>query len=98
MALTIPNPIDRQSFQFDTLLAQVFNFLFLAAVGLAVLMIIVSGIMFMVSFGDDDRRSRAARTFLHAIIGLILVFIAYMLVNYLLDALGVSPAYLPTGN
>lgn len=96
MALTIPNPIDREGFQFDSLLTQLFNFLFIAAGALAVLMIIISGLMFIVSLGDQERRGRAASTFMHAIIGLVLIFVAYVIVNFVLEALGASPAYLPS--
>ena len=96
MALTVPNPIDRDGFQFDSLLTQLFNFLFIAAGALAVLMIIVSGLMFIVSFGDQERRGRAASTFLHAILGLVIIFVAYILVNFVLEALGASPAYRPS--
>ncbi|MEX2209571.1 MAG: hypothetical protein WD603_01225 [Patescibacteria group bacterium] len=90
----VPNPIATEpGFVFDTLVAQVFNILFIGAGILAVLFIIISGIMFILSFGRDEARARAAKTFFSAIIGLVIVFTAYLVVNVALSALGIDPFY-----
>ncbi len=90
----VPNPITAEpGFVFDTLVAQVFNILFIGAGILAVLLIIIAGIMFILSFGSDEARARAVKTFFSALVGLIIVFTAYLVVNVALSALGIDPFY-----
>ena len=47
----------------------------------AVVLIIYSGIMFIASGGDAKRIDTARKTFIYAILGLLLVFFAFMIVN-----------------
>lgn len=50
----------------------------------AVLVIIISGIMYIVSGGDPNAVNKAKNTLLYAVIGLIVAIIAYAIVNFVI--------------
>lgn len=52
---------------------------------LAVVMIIWGGISYTTSAGDSGRVKKAKDTLMYAIIGLIVAFLAYAIVNWVLD-------------
>lgn len=54
---------------------------------LAVIMIIVGGIMYTISGGDAGKVTKAKNTLTYAIVGLIVAFIAFALVNWVLRRL-----------
>lgn len=49
---------------------------------LAVIMIIFSGIQYVTSTGDSGRVSKAKNTLIYSIVGLIVAFLAFALVNW----------------
>lgn len=49
---------------------------------LAVIMIIVGGIMYTISGGDAGKVTKAKNTLTYAIVGLVVAFIAFALVNW----------------
>ena len=51
------------------------------------LMILSSGVQFMISGGDEEKVGSAKKTFLNAIIGLIITLSAYSIVAFVLRAL-----------
>lgn len=54
---------------------------------LAVIMLIIGGIRYVVSGGDSKKVTDAKNTILYAIIGLIICFLAYAIVNFVIAAL-----------
>ena len=52
----------------------------------AVILIVVAGYMFITSAGDADKVEKAGKTLSGAIVGLIIVFIARILVEFILKA------------
>ncbi len=56
---------------------------------LAVLMIVISGIMYMTSLGDPARASKAKDTLTYAVIGLIIALLAWVIVKSIAVAFGV---------
>ncbi len=54
---------------------------------LAVVMLIIGGIRYVVSGGDSKKVTDAKNTILYAIIGLIICFLAYAIVNFVIAAL-----------
>lgn len=56
----------------------------------AVIMIIISGIRFITSGGDAKALSTANKTWSFAIMGLLLVFLAFMILNIIAYITGVS--------
>lgn len=64
---------------------------FLGLVALvAAIFLIVGGVFYIISAGDSQRQERAKSTILYAIIGLIVVGLAAVIVNFTLDAVGVG--------
>ncbi|MBQ1298635.1 hypothetical protein IIY24_02255 [Candidatus Saccharibacteria bacterium] len=53
----------------------------------AVLMLIIGGIKYVVSGGDSKKVTDAKNTVLYAIIGLVIAFLAYAIVNFVISAL-----------
>ena len=58
----------------------------------AVIMLIVGGIKYIVSGGDSKKVTDAKNTILYAIIGLIVCFLAFAIVNFVIAALPNSEA------
>lgn len=54
---------------------------------IAILMIIVSGAMYMISAGDQQKADTAKKALTYAILGLLVVALAYAIVNTLVDIL-----------
>lgn len=54
---------------------------------IAVIMLIVGGIRYVISGGDSKKVTDAKNTVLYAIIGLIISFLAFAIVNFVISAL-----------
>ena len=68
---------------------------------IAVFMLIIGGIKYLISGGDSKKVTDAKNTVLYAIIGLIIAFLAFAIVNFVITALPSSEnptttAYLKT--
>lgn len=88
----IPNPV--VSVDPGGIMAQVINTLLVWGGAVAVLFIIFGGFRYIISMGNPEGVEKARNTVLYAILGLILIFVAYLVVAYLLGGLlGVKPAY-----
>ena len=57
---------------------------------IAVIMLIVGGIKYVVSGGDSKKVTDAKNTVLYAIIGLVIAFLAFAIVNFVISALPTS--------
>jgi len=68
----------------EEFVVKVLNWLIGASVILCVVMLIVSGFLYMTSGGNEDKVSKATKTLVNAIIGLVISFVAVMLVNFIL--------------
>lgn len=58
--------------------------LFIVGAG-AVIMLIVGGIQYITSTGDQQRVSNAKNTIIYAIVGVVVALLAYALVNYVIS-------------
>ena len=63
------------------------NILLFIIGAVSVIMLIIGGIRYTVSNGDQSAVTSAKNTILYAIIGLVVAFLAYALVNWVLDQL-----------
>ena len=54
---------------------------------IAVIMLIIGGIRYVVSGGDSKKVTDAKNTILYAIIGLVIAFLAFAIVNFVVSAL-----------
>ncbi|MBQ7802660.1 hypothetical protein IJ380_02255 [Candidatus Saccharibacteria bacterium] len=68
----------------ETTRTNVINYILYAAGLLAVVMIVVSGLKMTTSAGDAGAVSKAKSTLIYSIIGLILVILAYAIVNFVI--------------
>lgn len=78
--------IEKQIPQTDPSVAEhnIINFLLYAAGMLAVIMIIVAGIQMVTSAGDAGAVTKAKRTLIYAVVGLIVVLLALAIVNFVI--------------
>ena len=72
------------------------TFLYIIGV-VAVVMLIIGGIKYVVSGGDSKKVTDAKNTVLYAIIGLVIAFLAYAIVNFVISALPSSQNQATTG-
>jgi multisubunit Na+/H+ antiporter MnhB subunit len=65
---------------------------------IAVIMLIIGGIRYVVSAGDQNAVTSAKNTILYAIIGIVVAFLAYAAVNFVSNQLtaGTTTTYVPT--
>ncbi len=81
------NPGCAGSSNVDNIVATVVNILSVIVGVVAVIMIIVGGIKFVVSQGEANNVSSARNTILYAIVGLVIVFLAQIIVRFVLNRL-----------
>ncbi len=76
-----------QNEDIKAIILAVINFI-LGLVGvIAVLALIIAGITYITSFGDEKKAETAKRTILYVVIGLILIILAGVIVNLVLSTL-----------
>lgn len=81
----------------QTVIANIINIAMMAAGLVAVIYLVIGGFRYVTSGGNAEQIEGAKATILNAIIGLIVIFISFLLVNYILRALGVGGVFMPTG-
>lgn len=72
----------------DSIFTVVVNILLYVIGAISVIMLIVGGIRYTISNGDSSQVTSAKNTILYAIVGLIIAFLAYAIVNWVLTGLG----------
>lgn len=65
--------------------------------GLAFVMFIVGGVQMILSFGNPEKFKAGQKRLFFAVIGISLALSAFLLVNFILTALGVEPAFRAIG-
>lgn len=68
----------------ESLIGVLVNTLLLIVGILSVVMVIVSGIFYVISTGDAGKVAKAKNTLMYSIVGLVIAFIAFALVNWVL--------------
>jgi len=63
------------------------NFFVVFSAVVAVIMLVIAGYTFITSAGDADKIEKATKTISAAIIGMIVVFVAKLLVQYVLSVI-----------
>lgn len=76
--------------QFLNLAIGVIRWIFGIIGGLALIMFVYGGLLMIISFGNEEKVKQGKSAIIAAVVGLIIVFGAYMLVNFLLFSLGVA--------
>ena len=73
---------DNKNENAESLIGTVVNVLLFLVGSLAVIMIMVSGIFYVISGGDAGKVAKAKNTLLYSVVGLVVAFIAFALVNW----------------
>jgi hypothetical protein len=89
LGFQVPNPFNRDMSLQDVIVL-IINVAFIAAGLVAVIYLIIGGFRYVTSGGNAEAIEGAKATILNAIIGLIIIFISFLLVNYVLSAIGVT--------
>ena len=79
----INNPISYDSL--SVLVLDLINFAINASVVLAVVALIVAGFKYILAMGDEKKTEDATKSLIYAIVGLVIVFIAPLIVNFLTE-------------
>ncbi len=82
--LTAPSNLGGPA-NFGQLVAAVTNALLMIAGAVAVIMIIVGGIQFALSAGDDGKTKTARSIIANAVIGLVITILAFAIVNFIIN-------------
>ena len=78
------------------LLNRIKTILIVVGVGIAVILIIVGGIMYMTSQGDDEKAGKAKKLIINALIGVAIMLVALVLVTWvqsLITSTGLGPVF-----
>lgn len=67
----------------DSIFVTITNILLFIIGAIAVIMLIIGGIRYVVSAGDQNAVASAKNTILYAIIGIVVAFLAYAAVNFI---------------
>lgn len=73
--------------QIESVAKNIINLLLYIIGAVAVIVIIAAGLMYTTSTGDSARITRAKNMLMYAIIGLIIAFLSYAIVNFVLFGL-----------
>ena len=73
---------------FILMINNIMNFLMMLASGVAVLFLIIAGLLFVISSGDTERKNQAKTAAKYVIIGFVVIFISWIIVDFLLTGWG----------
>ena len=79
---------DGDSGDLTGLVKQIINTLLFITGMVAVIMIVIGGLRYVTSNGDQNSVSSAKNTILYAVIGLVVAIMAYAIVNFVIGSLG----------
>lgn len=78
---------DKDTDNISPYITTIVNILLYILGAVSVLVIIISGIYYVISMGDSSAIAKAKNTLLYAVIGLVVALLAYAIVNFVLGGL-----------
>lgn len=87
----IDNPVNENTL--GDVLSNVIFALLLFAGAVAVLFLIIGGFRYVISTGNPEQVEGAKKTIMYAILGLIIIFVAFVLVRLVQSYLGVTQGF-----
>lgn len=75
----------------ETTLQSVLSYVFAAAGAISVLMVIIGGVRYIISAGNPQQATSAKNTIIYAIVGLVISISAFIIVNFIFNAIGNDP-------
>ena len=82
-----PTGVPTTLFGANSIFTTIVNVLLFVIGAISVIMLIIGGIRYTVSAGDSGNVTAAKNTIMYAIIGLVIAFLAFAIVNWVLGAL-----------
>ncbi|MCB9820285.1 hypothetical protein H6796_03240 [Candidatus Nomurabacteria bacterium] len=79
------NKINSDRTRLPELVTSIVNILFYIVGVVAVIMIIVSGIKYTTANGDANKIQSAKNTLMYSVVGLIVAFLSFAIVNYVIN-------------
>lgn len=76
---------DKNQPKLESFIQQIINVILFIIGAVAVIMIIIGGIRYVVSAGDQAAVTGAKNTILYSVVGLIVALLAYAIVNFVID-------------
>ena len=70
------------------LINKIINFLLALAATIAMLALVITGFLFITSAGNEERRTSAKRAFKMTLIGFLIIFLSWLMIDFLLSAWG----------
>ncbi|TAL14691.1 hypothetical protein EPN95_02195 [Patescibacteria group bacterium] len=86
-ACSQPTGTSGSLFGSDSIFTKIVNILLFIIGAVAVIMLIIGGIRYTLSAGKESEVTAAKNTILYAIIGIVVAFLAYAVVNWVLTSL-----------
>ena len=86
-ACSQPTGASANLFGSDSIFTKIVNILLFIIGAVAVIMLIIGGIRYTLSAGKESEVTGAKNTILYAIIGIVVAFLAYAVVNWVLTSL-----------
>ena len=87
-AVSFDNPITTSSF--EALISGIVKWILGIVVSLAILFLIIGGLMYITSAGNEEQATKAKKVILYAILGLGIIVLSYSIITELKDILGVK--------
>lgn len=84
----LPNPLKAESI--PELSGQIINGLLGVTGAVTLFMLVLGGIMWMTSGGSADKLKKGKDTILWAILGLVIIFMSYIIINFVFSIIGES--------
>ena len=72
-------------------ITNILNALLILAAIAALVMVVIGGVRYIFSSGDEDQTQSAKNTILYALVGLVVIALAAVAVNFILQAVGPPP-------
>jgi len=79
------NPLCLQATDLGKVIANAINLLFVVAAILALAFLIIGGVKWLTSQGEKEGITKARETIVAAVVGLIIIFMSYLIVNFILS-------------
>ncbi len=86
-AESLYNPLGSSTNKFPVLINNAIKGILGLSGAVALVMIVIGGITWMTSAGNSDRVRRGKDTLLWAILGLLIIFLSYAIINFVFEAL-----------
>jgi len=71
----------------ESIFKSITNILLFLIGAISVIMLIIGGIRYVISGGDQNQVTGAKNTILYAIVGIVVAFLAYAAINFVVDSL-----------